>query len=247
MNKFTRIVQRIPKRNFFCVLNEFERGVKLNFGKFNSVVEPGLRLYIPLYHDIIPIDIRDMVKDIEKLSLITSDNITLYVDASVQYKIIDPKKAILNIHNVHHNILERCKMQIRHVLCTKDLNSILRERDIISKEILAGFQDIEKDWGVKIMVAQIKDIEIEESMRRVIAVRAEATRNAEAKIINAEADVETAEKYSKAAAIYAENPITLRLREFQLWNSVSKNPNSTIYVVPSDLLTSVSSIVKKKM
>jgi regulator of protease activity HflC (stomatin/prohibitin superfamily) len=85
----------------------------------------------------------------------------------------------------------------------------------------------------------LKDISFDESMTRAMAVKAEADRNAQAKLINAEADIQTAELYSKAAKIYSENPITLRLREFQLWNSVSKNPNNTIYVVPSSLLDKI--------
>ena len=78
-------------------------------------------------------------------------------------------------------------------------------------------------------------------MRRALAVKAEADRNAEAKIINAKADVETAKEYNEAAKIYEENPVTLRLREFQLWSSVSKNPNATMFVIPSNLSALVTS------
>lgn len=73
-------------------------------------------------------------------------------------------------------------------------------------------------------------------MKKAMSITADATRQADAKIINARADIETAKQYNEAAKIYAENPMTVRLREFQLWNSVSKNPGSTLFVVPSNLL-----------
>jgi len=102
--------------------------------------------------------------------------------------------------------------------------------------IKKSLEDVEVDWGIKISNIQFKDISFDQTMNRAMAVKAEADRSAEAKLINATADIKTAELYAKAAEIYKENPITLRLREFQLWNSISKNPNSTIYVVPSNLL-----------
>ena len=226
----------IRPRNFFCIIPESHRAVRLGFGKFLSVLEPGLRLNIPIYHDIYSSDIRDIVNSIPTMQVISSDNVTFKVDACVQYKIIDIKKAQLNVMNVDHSIIERCKMEMRNKLSSMPINDILRYKSDISKSVLESISNIKDDWGVEIATVQIKDLEFDATMKQAMSTVAEANRQAEAKIINASADIETAKQYAEAAKIYCENPMTVRLREFQLWNSVSKNPASTIYVVPSNLL-----------
>jgi len=227
---------KIARRNFFTIIPEYERGVKYNFGRFKSVFEPGIRLSVPIYHQIYTIDMRENIIEIPKQTLISKDNISFYVCASIQYKIIDAVKAINNVSNVYKNIQEKSVMELRTVLTSRNINEILQERNVISKELLSNMDDVMKDWGVDVKSVQLKTIEFEENMKKSLSVKAEADRNAEAKIINAKSDVETAKQYAEAAKIYAENPITMRLREYQLWQQVSKNPGSSIYVVPSNLL-----------
>lgn len=154
----------------------------------------------------------------------------------VQFKITDPKKALLNVQNVDHNTVEKCKMVLRNLLGQMEINEVLKSKSQISLETKEKLEQVERDWGIEILATEITDIKFDDSMTKAMAVKAESDRMAEAKIINAKADVETAKQYAEAAKIYSENPITMRLREFQLWSSVSKNPGSTIYVVPSNLL-----------
>lgn len=159
----------------------------------------------------------------------------------MQVRVVDSNKALLNVSDIWKAIGEKCQMQLRDVLSSMSVNDILHKRDNVTKAVIDRLAPTEDSWGVKVLAVQLKDISFDESMKRAMATKAEADRQAEAKVINAEADVATAEMYKKAAAIYAENPITLRLREFQLWSSVAKNPNSTIFVVPSNVLDFVKS------
>lgn len=224
------------KRTFFTIVPEYKRGIRLNFGKFGSELQPGIRLNIPFFHKIALMDIRDKVHTIPTMQVISRDNVTFEVDASMQYKCIDSKKALLNVADVDNSISERCKMELRDKLSSMEINDALQKKSEISKSVLDAMSKIKDDWGMDISTIQIKDIKFDESMKKAMSTVAEATRQAEAKVINARSDVETAKQYSEAAKIYSENPITLRLREFQLWNSVSKNPAASIYVVPSNLL-----------
>lgn len=178
----------------------------------------------------------DRVKYINRQSLISKDNVSFYIDSSVQYKVVNAEKSILHVTDLDTMLLERCQMALRKVLSSLEINDILHDVEDTSLKIKNSVKNLENEWGIEIFNIQLRDISFDESMKRAMAVKAEADRNALAKMINAEADIKTAELYSKAAAVYAENPISLRLREFQLWNSVSKNPNNTIYVVPSNLV-----------
>ncbi len=231
---------KVQQRNFFQVIPEYRRAIRLGFGKFETELSPGLRMDLPFYHNIYSIDVRDKVHTIPTMQVISADNVTFRVDASVQYKIIDAKKALLNVSDVENSLVERCKMEMRNKLSSMPVNDVLRFKTEISKAVLDAMASIKEDWGAEIATVQIKDVEFDESMKQAMSTVAEATRQADAKIINAKADIETAKQYAEAAKIYSENPMTVRLREFQLWNSVSKNPASTIYVVPSNLLDLVT-------
>jgi erythrocyte band 7 integral membrane protein len=229
-------------RTIFKIVPQHMRGIKYGFGKYVGDSTPGINLNLPIYHKIYLLDIRSKVESVPNMKLISSDNITFEVSASMEYNISDCKKAILNVSDVNNAVLERCKMELRNKLSSMTVNEILQNKTEINKSVLAALSPTMSEWGVDIKAVQIKDIKFDESMKQAMSTVAEATRQAEAKIINAKADIETAKQYSEAAKIYSENPLTVRLREFQLWHSVSKNPSNTIYVVPSDLLASNSNI-----
>jgi erythrocyte band 7 integral membrane protein len=237
MIKNTRMlgVSTLHKRNFFTIVEAHNRGVKLTLGKYVGVLEPGVYLNIPIIHTIYGFDIRDRVVPISEQSLISTDNVSFRVTASVQYRIVNPKNAFLNTDNIYENVNNICKMELRNVLGSREINDILINRDIITTELIERLSDIEQSWGLKITRIQVDDITFDETMKKSMASKAEADRNAEAKLIIARADVETAKEYKKAAEIYQETPISMKLREYQLWQSVSKNPSNTIYVVPSNL------------
>lgn len=238
------ISKTIQKRTFFSIVPEYERGIRLSLGKFTSEVQPGLRLNLPIYHSFYTLDTREKLHTIPTMQVISADNVTFEVDASMQYRFLDTKKALLNVANVDSSVVERCKMELRDKLSSMTINDVLQKKSEISKSVLEAMSKIKDDWGVDISTIQIKDIKFDETMKKAMSTIAEATRQAEAKVINARSDIETAKQYNEAAKIYAENPMTIRLREFQLWHSVSKNPGSTIFVVPSNLLENIPKILK---
>lgn len=223
-------------RSFFCIVPQNCRGIRLNFGRFSTSLEPGIRLELPFYHNILLLDIREKIETIPTVRAISSDSVTFSVDASVQFKIVDTKKALLNVRDAGAELIEKCKMELRGHLSLATITEILQRKTEISKTVLDSVTPTALEWGIEVSSIQIKDIEFDESMKNAMTTVAEATRHAEAKVINARSDVETAKQYNEAAKIYSENPLTMRLREFQLWQSVSKNECATVYVVPSNLL-----------
>jgi len=182
---------------------------------------------------------REKIHYIPTIHVISSDNVTFEVDVSVQYKFLDATKALLNVENVENAVIERCKMELCNKLSSMKIDDLLQNKSEISRSVSESMIKIKDDWGVNISSIQIRDIKFDTTMIKSMSIIAEATRQAEAKIINAKSDVETAKQYNEAAKIYTENPMSVRLREFQLWHSVSKNPGTTIYVVPSNLLDTI--------
>jgi erythrocyte band 7 integral membrane protein len=233
----------VLSRNFFKVVPAYKQGIRLTFGKYDGqLINSGLNMCLPFIHKIYLADMRDQLHQLPKQPLITRDGVTLNVDASVQFKIMNSHKALLQVVDAEDATLEKCKMQLRNILCSTDLFDIMHKRDAISNQVVASLAGLEETWGIRVSAVQIRDIAFDDSIKRAMSAKAEADKQAEAKIINARADIETAKMYAQAAAIYAENPITLRLREFQLWTSVAKNPSTTMFVIPSNICDSIGSL-----
>lgn len=226
----------IPKRRFLAIIDQFERGVRLSFGRHTATCEPGLRLKIPIYHQMYYVDLREKVVGIKPQNIVTQDNVSCQVDATVRFKVSTPEKAILEVNDYYQGTVLMAEVVLREVLGTHSVNEILSRRDDLAKAIKDQLANLSEKWGVDVNGVQIKDILFNEAMTRAMARPAEAERTAQAKIINAKADVETAHRYREAARIYGENPTTLRLREFQVLSNISQNSGTSIYFFPSEIL-----------
>lgn len=252
MRATTRTLSRFPGqinnvRPFFTVINQYQRGVKMFLGSKRGVLEPGFRLDLPFFHNIIKVNMADHTLKIPKQNLISSGNVTVHVSAILQYNIIDPEKAIYNVANLQTSLIDCATSEIRNVLGTHTFKEIIESRSAFADSLKLKLKPLEEAWGINIKMVQLNDVSLDDSMVRAMAVNAEAKLQADAKITNAKSDVETARAYAEASKLYLENPISLRLREFQLWNNVSQNPGTTIYVVPSTILDSISRLTGKKI
>lgn len=227
---------RVARRSFLTVIPQFAQGVRFTMGKFSGIMTPGLNFYIPIYHTFGKVDMRVLTLDIPQQMLISkADNVTYHCDAVVQYKVTDPSKTVINIGDLRSTLTERAMSCIRMTLASMSIDTVLEARETVYESMRSSLQSIAADWGVEIQSLQLKEISFDENMRRTMAQLAESKRNAESKIISAKADVETAHLYAEAAEIYSENPVTLRLREFELYRSISKNPASTVIVIPANI------------
>lgn len=224
---------RIPKRTFFTVIDANVKGVSLRLGKFNKELKPGFHLYIPIIDQIHEIGMSERVEKIPYQTLISKDNVSLTLDSSIQYQVTDAYKALFDVKDLKETLIERASMSIREIVSSKDINDLLHNNAQVRSSILDTIGNTEH-WGLKVIDVNIKDIIFDESMKKSMATRAEADRNAQAKIINAQADIETAKMYKEAAIIYDDDK-ALKLREFQLLTTLSKNPASTIYFYPTDI------------
>lgn len=237
------MVQGFSKRHFFTVIQAYEKGITFTLGKITSEKDPGFRLRIPFFQRMWYADLRVSLVELPKQEIITADNVTILVDGVAQYRIVDPKKAVMMIHGVSNRsgavgdtIKQIATLKIREVLCELTLNEILHKRKMLNDELLGETQSLTHDWGIELQGNRIKDITFYEEMSRAMAKTAEAERIAQAKIINAQADVKTAEIYQEAAEIYANNPAAMRLRELEAFSRMAAEKSNTLIMVPTKIL-----------
>jgi regulator of protease activity HflC (stomatin/prohibitin superfamily) len=225
------------------VVNQYERGVKLTLGKFEGVMEPGLRLVVPIIQSWYRVDMRVKAVDVPEQESITKDNITVGINAVIYYKVADSKKAILEVEDYYYAVTQLAQTTMRNIVGEVELDELLSKRDKISEQIRHIVDKATDPWGIKVDSVELKDITLAQEMKRVIGKQAEAEREKRAVIIKAEGEVISANNMAKAAKILSGAEGALHLRTLQSINNISSDQSNTvIFAVPLEALRALEAI-----
>ena len=218
------------------ILREYERGVTFTLGRFTSVKGPGLVLLLPYLQQMVRVDQRTRVLDVPSQDVISRDNVSVKVNAVVYFRVIDPERAVIQVEDFQRATSELAQTTLRSVLGKHELDDMLARRDRLNADI-QGLLDAQTDaWGIKVANVEIKHIDLDESMVRVMARQAEAERERRAKVINAEGEQQAAQKLAEAAEILAVRPEAMQLRYLDTLSRIGGQGASTIvFPFPTDL------------
>ncbi len=222
-------------------VQQYQKGVVFRFGKIVSTRGPGLNLVIPLIDSMRKVDMRTITLPIPPQKIITKDNVSVDVSAVAYYKVVDAVKSIIAIENVSSAINQIAQTSMRNIVGKFQLDEILSERESINSEITKVLDTTTENWGVVVSVAEIKDIELPETMQRAMAKQAEAEREKRAKIIAAEGEFLSSQKLADTADIMQAHPIALQLRNLQTMAEISVEKNSTI-IFPAQFMGTLNDI-----
>ncbi len=223
--------------NAFRIMREYERAVVFLLGRFYRVKGPGLILIIPIVQKMVKVDLRVIVLDVPTQDVISRDNVSVKVNAVIYFRIVDPKKAIIEVANPYEATSQLAQTTLRSVLGKHDLDEMLSERDKLNADIQKILDPHTDAWGIKIANVEIKHIDLNESMIRAIAAQAEAERARRAKVIHAEGEQQASERLVAAAEKLSTQPQAIQLRYLQTLTEVAGEQSSTIvFPLPMDLL-----------
>lgn len=221
----------------FKVLNEYERGVVLTFGRFTGVKGPGLIILIPLIQRMIKVDLRVIVLDVPTQDVISRDNVSVKVNAVVYFRIVDPEKAIIQVANPFEATSQLAQTTLRSVLGQHELDEMLSQRDKLNIAIQHILDQSTDAWGIKVSNVEIKQMDLDESMIRAMAKQAEAERTRRAKIIHAEGEKQAAAQLVEAAATLGAQPSAMQLRYLQTLADLANEKTTTIvFPLPVDII-----------
>ena len=223
------------------IVNQYERGVVFRLGKVIGIKEPGLRLIIPLVDSMVKASLQIVTMPIPSQKIITEDNVSIDVAAVAYFKIIDPYKAVVEVENYNRAVNQISQTTVRSVVGQFNLDEILSETPKINFKIKEIIDKHSEPWGINVTTVEIKDIKLPDTMKRVIAMQAEAEREKRAKMIAAEGEYLSATKFGDAADIISKHPIALQLRIMQVLNQIAVEKNSTI-IFPAPLMNSITDI-----
>jgi regulator of protease activity HflC (stomatin/prohibitin superfamily) len=229
------------------ILREYERGVVFTLGRFWKVKGPGLVILIPFVQQMVRIDLRTRVLDVPPQDVISRDNVSVQVNAVIYYRVMDPEKAILQVEDYNQATSELAQTTLRSVVGQHELDEMLAERDKLNKD-LREILDAQTDaWGIKVANVELKHVDLNETMVRAIAKQAEAERLRRAKVIDAEGELQAAERLAQAGEILARRPEAMQLRYLGTLQNIAGEKSSTIiFPMPIDLVKMLGELSKDR-
>jgi regulator of protease activity HflC (stomatin/prohibitin superfamily) len=225
--------------NSIKILKEYERGVIFTLGRVDEaqgVKGPGVIIVLPLVQKIVRISLRTVTMDVPSQDIITKDNVTVKVNAVVYFKVMDARRAVVEIEDFYYATSLIAQTTLRSVLGQSQLDDLLSKREEININLQQIIDQQTEPWGIKVTVVEVKNVDLPEGMQRAIARQAEAERERRAKVINADGEFQAAQTLADAAKIIQTEPAALQLRYLQTMLEMSGDKNTTtIFPVPIDL------------
>ena len=220
------------------ILAEYERGVIFRLGKLLSQPKgPGVILVFAPIDRIVRVSLRTIVLDVPPQDVITRDNVSVKVNAVVYFRVMDPRKAIVEVENYHYATSQLAQTTLRSVLGGAELDDLLSQRESLNQQLQHILDHRTDPWGIKVSAVEVKHVDLPADMQRAMARQAEAEREKRAKIIHAEGELQASESLVKAAGLFAAEPITITLRYLQTLTEIASEKNSTIiFPLPIELL-----------
>lgn len=218
-------------------INQYQRGVKFQFGKYRSTMMPGWRLVLPIIQSMQKVDIRTKAVDVPDQEAITKDNISARINAVIYYKVSDAAKATIEVESFRYAVSQLAQTTMRNVVGEMDLDQLLSQREAASKKIKDIVDALTDPWGIMVENVELKDITLPEEMKRTIGKQAEAERERRAVVIKAEGEVQAAENLAKAAGMLSASPGALHLRTLSTLNDLSSDQSNTVvFALPLEVL-----------
>jgi regulator of protease activity HflC (stomatin/prohibitin superfamily) len=225
--------------NSLNVLREYERGVIFRIGRLLSEPKgPGLIWVFWPIDRIVRISLRTIVLDVPSQDVISSDNVSVKVNAVVYFRVVDPTRAIVEVENYLYATSQLAQTTLRSVLGEVALDDLLSQREKLNQRLQEILDTHTDPWGIKVSLVELKGVDLPESMQRAMARQAEAEREKRAKVIHAQGEYEAAQRLSDAALKIQDQPVAVQLRYLQTLTEIGMEKNTTIvFPIPVDFLT----------
>lgn len=230
------------------ILPEYERGVIFRLGRLLPEAKgPGIFLVFAPIDRIVRVSLRQEAFEVPPQDIITRDNVTLKVNAVVFLRVIEPRRAVVEVFDYRYQTSQFAQTTLRSVLGEVELDDVLAHRDQLNARIQSILDQHTEPWGVKVNNVEVKQVDLPESMLRAMAKQAEAEREKRAKLIHAEGEFAASQRLADAAKILASEPTTIQLRYLQTLTEIGVEKNTTIvFPLPVDIVSGLARVMEKK-
>ena len=196
-----------PANLGFVVVPQQNAMIVERFGRFHTVLEPGLRLLIPFVHKIrYAFSLKEEAMTVPNQAAVTRDNVSIHIDGVLYVKVVDPYRAAYGVEDPHFAITQLAQTTMRSEIGKLTLDELFLERQSLNASIVDAINAAALDWGMTCMRYEIRDIAPPQAVRVAMEMQAEAERRKRALILDSEGEQEAevnVAKGKKAAAVLA--------------------------------------------
>jgi regulator of protease activity HflC (stomatin/prohibitin superfamily) len=227
------------------ILAEYERGVIFRLGRLLPAAKgPGIILVFAPVDRMVRVSLRQEALEVPPQDIITRDNVTLKVNAVIFLRVIEPRKAVVEVSNYVYQTSQFAQTTLRSVLGEQELDELLAHRDKINLRLQSILDQHTAPWGVKVVNVEVKQVDLPESMLRAMAKQAEAEREKRSKIIHAEGEFSAAQRLVDASKLLATEPVSIQLRYLQTLTEIGVEKNTTVvFPVPVDFFPGIQKLL----
>jgi regulator of protease activity HflC (stomatin/prohibitin superfamily) len=220
------------------IITEYERAVVFRLGKLlDKAKGPGVILVFKPIDRMVRVTLRTVVHDVPAQDVITRDNVSVKVNAVVYFRVVDPRRAIVEVEDYKYATSQLAQTTLRSVLGQVELDDLLSQRDRLNQQLQHILDQATDAWGIKVSAVEVKHVDLPPDMQRAIARQAEAERERRAKVIHAAGELEASAKLAEAAGVISLQPTAITLRYLQTLTEIASEKNSTIvFPLPIELL-----------
>jgi regulator of protease activity HflC (stomatin/prohibitin superfamily) len=210
---------------------EGQAGLVYVEGELSEVVGPGQYVYWSVGKAVTfsVVEMRESVLDVTGQEIMTQDKVTLRVNAALTYRVVDARKATCEVSDFTQTLYRDAQLALREVIGTRELDSLLTEKDVASQELRDSVQLRATDFGVSVVSLGIKDLILPGEMKELLNKVTEARKAAEAAVITRREETSAVRSQLNSAKLMEGNPTLMRLRELELVEKVAEN--STLNLV----------------
>ena len=208
-------------------------GIIQRFGKYYKLVPAGFHYLNPELDQLVLVDKREQVYLLKKQVVQTKDNVTLTVDAILYYKIVDSYKSKFAVNDLVGAMKDLTETVLRSAIGKMSLQEVLQKKEALSEAIMKQITEPVFNWGVEVTRALIQDIIFGRNQQTSLAQGALAKKIAEAKVIQTQADVESARLMKEAASVLA-TEAAMQIRYLESLESISRSANPKFVFFPAD-------------
>lgn len=220
------------------IVQEYERGVVFRLGRLVGPRGPGLIILLPFVERMVKVDLRTVTMDVPAQEVITSDNVTVKVNAVVYFRVVNPTMATVEIEDYRRATWQIAQTSLRNVIGQSMMDQLLQDREMINEQLQHIIDEATEPWGVKVSIVEVKDVELNQQMIRAMARQAEAERERRAKVIHAEGELQASQQLAQAARVMNVEPGAMTLRYLQTLLEIGVEQNTTtIFPIPVEMLS----------
>lgn len=221
-------------------VNQYERGLMFNMGKFGKEVGPGWVFVLPIFQSMRKVDIRTKTFDLANQETMTKDNVSIEIGVVLYYKIVEASRSVLNVENSQWATSQLAETTMRSVVGEVDLNELLGHREKIATKIQHIIEPVVAEWGIEIQSVELKDVVLPSNMKRTMAKQAEAEREKIAIVMKSEGEKQASQNLADAAKVMSAIPGAMHLRTLSTINDVSSDQSNTIiFAMPIEVLRAI--------